>query len=419
MKRKMFLFAIVVIFSAANLFSQLSLEVVWEKPQGGVIDAKFSPDGKFVYCAIGADIKKLDVETGEFVATFDRGELTGKNVRLEISQDGKTILSGNTTGNGGLFLWDTEQQKVLREIKIDGITEDQNLYLASFAPDNRHMLITLYTGYPHPKLPTNEILLFDLLENRVIKKVPYTRIEQMQYSKDGKYFITGSKYEDIPKVTLWDANTLKPIRDYEVPEGNENGFRKIQISDNNKLIGLVTDNYLVKIIDTESGSVINTNDVGTSGFNFELLMNDYYLIYQYGSVNNGISAYKYPDIFQSNLDLLTGAFVTSNEFKEGIGYQLSLFNADVLSIRMLKNSTTSVNESINTEMVIKVDSDKILVSFDKAENIKIIDVKGRILLDQEVNNNFVSIPNTFPTGTYICVIKSGDREFSKNFQVVR
>jgi WD40 repeat protein len=412
----MLLFAVVVFISTTNLFSQLSFEVVWEKPQGGVIDAKFSPDGKFVYCAIGATVKKLDVANGEFVATFNNGGLTEGILYLEISPDGKKLL---TCQPGGVYLWDTEKLIMERRITSDVLVDGKSFYLSSFSPDNRHILLTLYTGYPHPKLPTNEILLFDLLENKVIKKVPYERIEQLHYSKDGKYFITGTKYEDIPKVTLWDANTLKPIRDYEVPEGNDNGFRKIQISDNNKLIGVRTDTYHVKIIETESGNIIKTNDVGTSGFNFELLMNDYYLIYQYGSVNNGISAYKYPDIFQSNLDLLTGAFVTAKENINGNNIIISLFNADALSMTLLKSSTSSIIDPKNHYFTITVESERISINFDNADSIKIIDMNGKILLDQKVNEPIITIPNTFIPGTYICLIKSGYREYSQKFQVVR
>ena len=419
MKQKMYLFAAVLIFiSTANLFSQLSFEVVWEKQQGGVIDAKFSPDGKFVYCAVGADIKKLDVETGEFVATFDKGELTDKNIYLEISQDGKTIITGNTTGKGGVYLWDTKLQKVIRELKVDGLTEDQELYLTSFSPDNRHILITLYTGHPYPQKPTNEILLFDLLENKVINKVPFTRIEQMQYSKDGKYFITGTKYEDIPKVTLWDANSLKPIRDYEVPEGNSDGFRKIQISDNNKLIGLATHNTnIVKILETETGKVVKTSDVGMEGYNFCLLINDYFLIYQSVNINNyGIYFYRYPDIFQSSLMRDGSRIIISKKTDED---KIVIFQETYQGIALLKSTMTSIHDNPTNQFRIKVDSEKITVSFDKAENIKIVDLKGRILLDIEVSGSSASIPNTFTPGTYICVIKSGDREFSQKFQVVR
>jgi WD40 repeat protein len=192
MKQKMYLFAAVMIFiSTANIYSQLSLEVVWEKQQGGVVDAKFSPDGKFIYCAIGADIKKLDVQTGEFIATFNNGGLTEGILYLEISPDGKKLL---TCQPGGVYLWDTEKLIMERRITSEVLVDGKSFYLSSFAPDNRHILITLYTGHPYPQKPTNEILLFDLLENKVINKIPYTRIEQMKYSKDGKYFITGTKY---------------------------------------------------------------------------------------------------------------------------------------------------------------------------------------------------------------------------------
>lgn len=419
MKRLWFLIAVVVLLSTAKLLSQLSFEVVWEKPQGGVIDAKFSPDGKFVYCAIGATVKKLDVANGEFVATFNNGGLTEGILYLEISPDGKKLL---TCQPGGVYLWDTEKLIMERRITSDVLVDGKSFYLSSFSPDNRHILLTLYTGYPHPKLPTNEILLFDLQENKVIKKVPFERIEQMQYSKDGKYFITGTKYEDIPKVTLWDANTLKPIRDYDVPEGNDNGFRKIQISDNNKLIGVRTDTYHVKIIDTESGNVIKTNDVGMMGSNFELLPNDYYIIHQWekGNFSNfNSNIFLLPDLFQSDIKMLLSGVILSKEIDDTTKNKMLIFQQAGDFMTLLTNSTTSVNDPTKPDFKINVESEKIIISYDHAENIKIVDLKGRILLDIEVSGSSASIPNTFAPGTYICVVKSGGREFSQKFQVVR
>ncbi|MBX3043100.1 MAG: T9SS type A sorting domain-containing protein [Ignavibacteriae bacterium] len=421
MKHKMFLFAVVVLLSTAKLLSQLSLEVVWEKPQAGVIDAKFSPDGKFIYCAIGADIKKLDVATGEFVATFNKGELTDKNIYLEISPDGKTIITGNTTGKGGLYLWDTELEKVIREFKVDGISENQELYLASFSQDSRHILLTLYTRYQYPKSPTNEILLFDLVENKVVKKVPFERIEQIQYSKDGKYFITGTAYEQYPRITLWDAKEMTVIREYTDLGTDDNGFRKIQLSDNNKLIGLATHNSnIVKILETETGKVVKTSDDGTTSTNFNLLPNDYYLIYQWrgdGTVDYGLNIYKYPDIFQSSVQRYGSNVIISKSIQNDDGDEKILVFQS--SMALLANSTTNVNEPVNHEYVITVEPEKISINFDNADSIKIIDINGNILLDKVVSGNSTSIPNTYSPGTYICVVKSGNREYSQKFQVVR
>jgi WD40 repeat protein len=309
-----------------------------------------------------------------------------------------------------------------RRITSDVLVDGKSFYLSSFSPDNRHILLTLYTGHPFPEKPTNEILLFDLQENKVIKKIPYNRIEQLQFSKDGKYFITGTKYEGKPKVTLWDANTLEPIRDYEVPEGNDNGFRKIQISDNNKLIGInvFSPNIFVNIIETETGEIVATNKFGTAGGNFVLLQDDYFIIYEEASFEDyGLSIYKYPNIFQSKIDKGGGNVLISFENHNEIDDKLYVFQAHPTEITLYKKSTTSINEPTKPDFIINVESEKIIISYDHAENIKIIDLKGRILLDIEVSGSSASIPNTFTPGIYICVVKSGGREFSQKFQVVR
>jgi hypothetical protein len=46
-------------------------------------------------------------------------------------------------------------------------------------------------------------------------------------------------------------------------------------------------------------------------------------------------------------------------------------------------------------------------------------MKGNVLLDISTTDPNIIIPNIYPAGTYICVVKSGDKEYSQKFQVVR
>ncbi|MCW5885931.1 MAG: T9SS type A sorting domain-containing protein, partial [Candidatus Kapabacteria bacterium] len=89
------------------------------------------------------------------------------------------------------------------------------------------------------------------------------------------------------------------------------------------------------------------------------------------------------------------------------------------SMALLTNSTTNVNEPVNHEFVITVNPEMISVNFDNADSIKIIDMNGIVIFDKKATEPNISIPNTFIAGTYICVIKTGDREYSQKFQVVR
>ncbi|MBX3044384.1 MAG: T9SS type A sorting domain-containing protein [Ignavibacteriae bacterium] len=419
MKHKMFLIAVVVLLSTAKLLSQLSLEVVWEKPQAGVIDAKFSPDGKFVYCLIGGDIKKLEVETGEFVATFERGGFENTYTYLELSPDGKWLLTGGY--DGFVNLWNTDQQRIIRRILLPEQQDNQSLFYSSFSNDNKTIIINMTTKKPHPLLPTNEMVLYDLFEEIILKKVPFKRIGHVQFSNDGKFFITGSKFEENCRISLWDAKEMTVIREYTDLGTDDNGFRKIQLSDNNKLIGLATHNSnIVKILETETGKVVKTSEDGTTSTNFNLLQNDYYLIYQWrgdGTVDYGLNIYKYPDIFQSSVQRYGSNVIISKSIQnDDSDEKILVFQS---SMALLTNSTTNVNEPVNHEFVITVNPEMISVNFDNADSIKIIDMNGIVIFDKKATEPNISIPNTFIAGTYICVIKTGDREYSQKFQVVR
>ncbi len=410
MKRNLFLLTAVILLSTVNLFSQLSLEVVWEKQQGGVIDAKFSPDGKFVYCAVGKTIKKLDVETGEFIATFDNSlsPFIYKVHKMDISKDGKWLVTSNAAG--AIDIWDTQQNKLVKEPGFSG-------FVAAFYNNTTLLIASNRTA--------QGIYRYDFVNDRNLDSALFPfYITHLQMSADGNYFITGSVYKDwqgkgFCKVTLWDAATLKPIRDYEVPEGNYDGFRKIQLSDNNKLIGFATHvTNKVKILETETGKVVKTSDVGMSGYDFELLPNSYYLIYQENESNineYGFQIFKYPDIFQSNLKRLASGVIISNITEDD---KISIFCISQ-GMTLLRSTTTSVANNPTEQFIFKVESDKIIVSFKNAESFKIIDMHGNIVLEKSVNQPAFSIPNTFSSGTYICVIKSGSQEYSQKFQVVR
>jgi WD40 repeat protein len=415
MKKFLLLVVALIIILAANVFSQLALEVVWEKPSEEITDAKFSPDGKFVYCAIGKTIKKLDVETGEFITTFDNslGKDIYKTMSMNISDDGRYIATGN---GGAVGIWDTQQNKLIKEPNVSATA-------ATFY-NNTTMLIV------SNKSNDQKIILYDILTDKFLDTISYHFLmTQIQTSKDGTKFITGSVYKDLQgeghcKVTLWDMATLKPIKDFEDEGGDFDGFTKIQISNNNRLVGMADLGYprTAKIFDVETGNIVKQSDIGMIGYNFELLPNDYYLLYQWDENNQSVyssNIYQYPVLFQSKINRRTSGVLISKGIINENENQIILFQGLPNFMLLYTNSITGVNTIPVNQFKIKVDKEIIIVNFDGAENMKIIDMLGNTLFNMNVTEPKISLPNIYPAGNYLCVIMSRNREYSQKFQVVR
>jgi WD40 repeat protein len=74
------------------------------------------PVGKSAFVVLGgAQISQWDLETDELIRDF--GNHDGFRTRLEITQDGRYLLSSDSTGI--LYLWDLETGKEIRRLQSD------------------------------------------------------------------------------------------------------------------------------------------------------------------------------------------------------------------------------------------------------------------------------------------------------------
>jgi hypothetical protein len=96
-----------------------------------------------------------------------------------------------------------------------------------------------------------------------------------------------------------------------------------------------------------------------------------------------------------------------------------VFQGVYQGMALLTNSTTSTAENPINKFSVNVSRERITVNFDEAESVKIIDMLGNTLFNKSITEPIISIPNIYPAGNYLCVVKSGKTEYTQKFQVVR
>jgi len=113
MLQKIFLIALAFILFASNTkATPPNLVLEWQKDifPTEINFSKFSVDGKYIYCAIGNTIQKMDASNGEFVSIFEDKDKYWI-YEMQISEQGNIIATRD--GGGDINLWDTKLEKII------------------------------------------------------------------------------------------------------------------------------------------------------------------------------------------------------------------------------------------------------------------------------------------------------------------
>ena len=199
MKKIMLMLALILVSN--SLFSQL--EVVWQKTFPAIIDfAKFSKDGKLLYCAIGDSIVVMDPISGERLRRFEGTRPYPCN-QLSISNSGNYLISMD--GGGGFDLWDINNEMFIKHYS----SQLRALFISN---DDKYMYWLYYDGY---------MRIIDIKNDSIIKQVQTHKIQSAKLSNNGKILALGYPYNgfnqmgetvDNVKLELWDAENLKLIK---------------------------------------------------------------------------------------------------------------------------------------------------------------------------------------------------------------
>jgi WD40 repeat protein len=167
-----------------------------------------------------------------------------------------TAASFNMDGSKIYSLWDDKVTRIT-DIQTGGVTEAnvqeyyKSVYTGFFSADNKRVLV-------HAGMRGIEV--WDTASKTKLFALDSTHFPTTaQYSRDGKYIITGSMFYDKTVLLgkahpkLWNANTSELIK---VLEGHEGGVNQAVFSFDNKFAATASDDSTTKVWDVNSLQLI-------------------------------------------------------------------------------------------------------------------------------------------------------------------
>ena len=413
MKLKMLLFA-VLILGTYSLYGQKPMEedpyLLWQTTDPlGYSGFVIHPNGNII-ANRGAEIFELDGNTGQVIRKYP--QFVNTNVEdMDVTKDGKIFGAGF----GNIILYDLENDTV-----IGGVSETNGLF--AFFPDSKRFIAR------STKLPPSNLLVYNMdTKERTelgVNYVPWA----LATSPDGKYFATGGTSSEFDIIdgevyytilTLWDAETLQPIKEL-AKIGGDFEVRSIKFSPDGKYVGVFKSLVDVLIFELDN----NENIKNFLGGNFCILKNNLLAFY---SSNFPIAP---PDIiikdFLNDKQLYSkrakngGNNIEHNHFYNSVIFQDAgqLFSLDLNKI------ITSVDDPINPEtFTVNYNKDTLILyglNSIMPLNITISDISGKVIrkLNVPVTNSEIRIPLILPNGTYLVHVKDGNKEYTSKFLVM-
>ena len=425
MIQKMILMGL-LLFCGSSLFAEEipngDNDLIWEQDISPrfVNDAKFHPITGNIIAAVNHEIWEIDVKDGHKIRAFEGGPASGPDDQfksLQISADGKTIVTGMGSGIKGLIIWDYESGKMKKIFKkFEVLSRNIGIF-----PDNKRVLF--FSPQIDSMTDSRFLLIFDIEKDSILlKKSVYPNfIQMLALSANGQYIAIciWDSYEKKYKMELWDAETLTYIRGFgEAVNANE--FWDVKISNDNQYFGFMANNkyYFFKI---DGVKLDIAKDTEPSSFCFDETSK--FIIFSGGFEGKGI-------IKVLNIELMKIFFEfnkiqpfknyllnTKNQFFSGYSI-LRLFSNRWYTVDVKDNqieSTFKINYS-EKKLIIENSTNQILAS------IEITDINGKILHSTNLNQNtqstlefeFKLIPGVY----FATIYTANGKNYSQKFLVV-
>lgn len=260
-----------------------------------VVEARISPDNKYIISAYSDSLKIFDRETGalvrelygqggspegisisadnRYIAGFEygivevwdlktwkmvlkAGDNSGKRIlSIAISPDGKEIIAGNEKRTAEVYVISSGENAMTLKGYLNQVDEriltDSYMYWAALvnearlSPDGKYIAVGR-SG--------NNVRLIDFTTGKVYKtlKGHKSMVISLCFSSDGKYLATGGL---DGKAIVWDVETGDTIRSISFPDEKLAIF-SVDISDDNKMLATADWGGLVTIWEIATGNRI-------------------------------------------------------------------------------------------------------------------------------------------------------------------
>ncbi len=323
---------------------------------------------------------------------------------LATSYDGVTIidlsdLSSKTFGNGNRVTFVPNSKKVAYRASSGGtIGHDSSIVILDLETQERSYI------------KTEEM------------------IHKISFSPDGRFFATGGSGKDVygksyTSLKLWDANTLKLIKELERLENVDYNFQRIEFSNNNKYVAFLPYNGKLLMFTTENASAYREYD------------EDKYKIKAIGKfcfINDSLIAFSTltPSTFIWNFDKDAIAFDVANYMSpRGLYYSNKLdiiilgTNTQLIAFDMKKILSNVTENPIDLELKSEYQKGMLLISgielINNSVNLEIFDINGKLVhqLNIEPNGTELRIPIVLAKGTYLLNLTDGNKKYSSKFIV--
>jgi WD40 repeat protein len=361
----------------------------------------------------GLIITELNGNTGEVIRVFNIKAPVG-----DISPDGKylLILTDSVT------IIDYETEAIVNKLSVQGVFPN-----LMYFPDGKRIIYT--NKKPLGTELDSTMVVCDLIKDK------YTYLDLKYYpdaiatSPDGKYFATGGSWKEqvgleekyFTYLTLWDAETLKQIKELGKFEGN-NEVRSIKFSTDGKYVGFHVGSQGIFIYTMDEMRYFKTLKGGVLTF-----LNDDYVVQYISNFSTHISINIINIINEKTVfsyDSLSSSSPKVNKFNN-VNNSIVYTGINNIKALDLNKILTSVYEPIKPEIFTVLFHKDTLVlsginSITGQISITISNITGRIIrkFDSPVFTSELRIPLKLLNGTYLIHIQDGNQEYSSKFLVM-
>ncbi len=412
---------VLLITSAFNMkaqvgFNELDPNILWvaDSTIGRIDGFAVHPNGN-IFAYYKNKIYEIDGSNGKLVRVLPKIIESDEIASIDISKDGRYLAVS----------WD---DIVLLDFSDNNYRKVGQGNLVRFTSDSKKLAYGLRTS--SQPFEGSIINIFDMESNENIKVQMDEMLTNLAFSPDGRFFATGGSGKDVfgksyVSLKLWDANTLKLIKELEKIENTTIAPSKIKFSNDNKLVGFWRswDNLLIFNI----GTMIKLKDYRKNNTNLEIsdfafISSDYV-----GVQSKKISIIRLVDDYVISLmdSSARGSMEINNENNVLFSSTGSPALRGPLTAFDLKKVFTGVdNKSMNSGIKIQYQKGRIQVQnlqiISPEIKIKILDINGKVIKDLNLTNagSEFSIPVNLNSGTYIIHLKDGSKEYSSKFLVV-